>query len=297
MRKFFLNKRGVTLIELIIYISLVSVILVVTLNFGWRVLLGQIKTQFIREVQQNGRLSLEQINRLIRQASAINSPSPGGFDTVLSLEMPDYNLDPTVINISENKILITQGGNSPVEITNNKVKVKNLRFTNLSYDNTPGIVSVEIDIEHVDSPPLSSSPPLFTFKSSTSLMPGGIAASEPGTCQGISDPCNIFTDSVSCTNQDGCQWNPGSCQGECTPCGQLGLFDCFFQDGCSWNWWRWRCQGTCASCDGFGNQSDCESQSGCVWENYYCYGEAVSCEEYTTEVSCSSQQGCEWLAP
>ena len=142
--------KGFTLIELVIYIGIVAVILIVLFNFGWEIIYLNVKSQAWREVQQNSRLAMEKITESILGASTVNSPLPGNSTNLLSLAMQDLNLDPTIFEIKADKLTITQGGTGPYQLTNNRVKVINLQFTNLSYQDAPGTIKVQLTIEHVN---------------------------------------------------------------------------------------------------------------------------------------------------
>jgi type II secretory pathway pseudopilin PulG len=147
--------RGFTLIEFIIYIAIVGGILIVTFNFGGEIIYGNVKSQAMREVQQNSRLAIEKITEAILEASDINNPVSGNSDATLSLVMQDLHLSPTIFEITDGKLMVTQRKNGPHELTNNRVKVTKLQFTNISYANTPGTIRVQMTIEHVNPNNLS----------------------------------------------------------------------------------------------------------------------------------------------
>ncbi|MBD3208669.1 MAG: hypothetical protein GF370_04435 [Candidatus Nealsonbacteria bacterium] len=295
MNKYFPNEKGVTLIELIIYISIVTVVLIVTIDFAWLIIFGQVESQTEREVQQNGNLAMEKITRLIRQSSGVNHPLLGEEDNYVSLAMESPESDPTIISLFQERIVLSQREGGPVFLTNNRVRIEDLVFHNLSYSETPGTIKINIEVSNQSSGQLKPYQSSLSLQSSVSLMPGGTPSAESGFCYGEPSACDSYGESFSCTNQDGCSWHAGSCFGECESCEQLGLFQCFlYQDGCSWNFWRWRCEGSCVACEDITSWSDCRDQIGCSWDDAYCYGEAVSCEDFTTQVTCSAQEGCSW---
>ena len=169
-------QKGFTLIELIIYIGIVAAVLLVAFNFTWEVIYGNVKSQAIREVQQNARFAMEKIAITTEEALTINSPTPGNSANFLSLEMADPNLNPTIFDVSNNKLRITQGITSYYELTNNRVKVTALQFTNLSYAETPGTIRVEMTIDHVNPAGRSEYAVSFDIKSTSTLVYGGAAA-------------------------------------------------------------------------------------------------------------------------
>lgn len=97
--------KGFTLIELIIYIAIVSAVLVLSSSFTWNIIQGETKTMAYREVQQNARFALEKISRVIRA---------GGQD-------------PTTVFTVSNGILYQQG----TPLTTDQVRVTNLQFTSI----------------------------------------------------------------------------------------------------------------------------------------------------------------------
>lgn len=70
------KEKGTTLIEFLIYITIVALVLTAAGAIVLNVLFGKAKLGAIEEVSQNGRLSLEKIADTIRNAEAINSPVP-----------------------------------------------------------------------------------------------------------------------------------------------------------------------------------------------------------------------------
>jgi len=291
------NGAGFTLIELIIYIGIVAIILLVAFNFGWEIIYGNVKSRVVRETQQNARFAMERIAREIRKARAINTPGPGGSSNILSLEMADPNLDPTVFDVSDGKLRIAQGTLGPYELTNDRVIVSALQFTNLSYQGTPGTIQLDIVIGHANPAGRTEYVASVDLNSTISLVPGGAGLVEGGLCQGTPTACGNFGDQPSCENQGGCSWDPGSCVGTCTPCKSLGLFECLSQGGCEWNLRSLKCQGNCTSCDNYTDQGSCGGQLGCSWMSSFCLGTATSCEAYTTQTICISQEGCQWITP
>lgn len=142
------NKKGFTLIELLIYLGIVAGLLVVAGAFTWSIIKGSAKSACVREVQQNGRLAMEIITREIKAASGINSPLDGESADTLSLIMSDSGLNPTIFELSDSKILLTQGIDGPYALTADQVLVSNLDFTNLSYADTPGTIRIEMTLDY-----------------------------------------------------------------------------------------------------------------------------------------------------
>jgi len=168
-----MKNLGFTLIEFLIYIAILAVILIFTTGFLWDIILGNIKETSWQEVQQNSRFALTKISQEIKKATGVNSPLPGNSGSSLSLVMADPDLNPTVFDIVDGKLRITKGINGPYEITSGQVIVTNLNFINLSYEDTPGTIQIEMTIERVNPSNRIEYLASVDLKLSVSLVSGG----------------------------------------------------------------------------------------------------------------------------
>ncbi len=195
--------KGFTLIEFIIYIAILAVVLLVSFNFSWQIIFSNEKAQSQREVQQNARFVMEKISRILRQAKSVNTPSPGSSANILSLEMKDPLLDPTVFEITDNKLYITQGADPSYELTNNRVEVSNIQFRNLSFADTPETIQIDISLKHVNPSGRTEYDVSFDFKLSEGLAFGEGSAPPPSECwgtEGICDPACQYADPGTTTD-------------------------------------------------------------------------------------------------
>jgi Tfp pilus assembly protein PilW len=167
-----MKNQSFTLIELLLYIAIISLVLVSVTGFFWNIASGNIKEKSYQEVQQNGRFAIAKMTQEIKKAIGINSPTPGSSANSLSLIMPDSNLNPTIFDVSGGKIRITQGASAPIELTTDQVLVSNLQFTNLSYLNTPGTLRVEMTLENLNPSGKSEYKASLDLKTTVSLLKG-----------------------------------------------------------------------------------------------------------------------------
>ena len=170
-----MKNRGFTLIELLIYAAIVGSISVFTAGFLWNIIWGGVKESSYLEVQQNARLSLLKMEREIKKASGIVSPLPGQNGDTLVLEMANPDLNPVIFDTNQGTLRISQGSGSPVEITSDDVRVDNISFSNLSYPDTPGVISVEMGISRINPENKNEYRAQINLETSISLFPGGAA--------------------------------------------------------------------------------------------------------------------------
>jgi len=170
-----MKKPGFTLIEFLIYISIVAGILVLMIGFFWNIIFGNIKENSYQEIQQNGRFAMTKMTQEIKKAKSIIFPLPGSSSNLLSLEMANPNLNPTVFGLQNGKLRITQGVSGPYFLTTDRVIISNLQFINLSYENTPGTIQIEMKIEHSNPAGRIEYQASIDLKSTISLLKGGAA--------------------------------------------------------------------------------------------------------------------------
>lgn len=128
------HQSGFTLIELILYIALVSIFISGAIFFAWDVIYGREKVFQQQMIEQNGRAALSRVAYEIRRAKDIQSVA--GNQIVL-----DNDSSTTTIFLLEGAIQIITEGAGPYELTSNQVKVTSLSFTDLTSSNkdTKGI--------------------------------------------------------------------------------------------------------------------------------------------------------------
>lgn len=128
-----LNK-GYTLIELILYVALISVFVSGAVYFAWDIIYGRVKSGVQQEVTQNLRHASGRIIYEIRNAQGVNSIGP----SLISLAMTDSARNPTAFDVYDGRLRIGFGSGgscpttSPCTLTSDEVTVTNLTFTDLS---------------------------------------------------------------------------------------------------------------------------------------------------------------------
>lgn len=138
---------GFTLIEFIMYTTIVGVILLAVGAIGINIFFNKAKLTAVDEVSQNSRFVLEKITYAIRNAEIINSPSLGTSGTSLSLQMADLSKNPTLFDLNNGFVRIKEGAGNYINLTTDEVVITNLQFSNLSYTGTPGTMRIEITVK------------------------------------------------------------------------------------------------------------------------------------------------------
>lgn len=142
---------GFTLVELLLYISIASVMLLAISAFLSVLLESRIKNQTVAEVEQQGLQVMQRITHVARNASGINTPTQGASATSLSLATYTGVTNPTVFDLSAGTIRVKEGASAVVSLTNSKVTASELTFQNLTRTGTAGAVHVQFTLSYVNT--------------------------------------------------------------------------------------------------------------------------------------------------
>ena len=139
--------KGFTLLEVVLYIALISIVLVAVTYFTWDIIYGGVKTFAVREVQQNARFAIERLTFEIKKAEGVDS-------IATDFVVLDNGIDPDVtlrFDVPNKKITIQEGAGPQQDLTTNDVEVTNGRFTYLSYTypgaTTPATENIKIEMD------------------------------------------------------------------------------------------------------------------------------------------------------
>lgn len=148
------HRLAFSLIELILYVALVSIVITGVIQIGWDLMYGRVKSQVYQEVNQNLRLATKRITYELRNATAINTLSAGE----VCLASSDTTHNPTRIYVAGGQIRIGWGGGSAdcstvthdEPLTSNLVSVPLLQFTDLSSNPDSTHIQYRITVEHLN---------------------------------------------------------------------------------------------------------------------------------------------------
>jgi hypothetical protein len=119
---------GFTLIELILYIAIVTMMMGTLIPFSWNIIEGGVKSNTNREIFTQGQYVATRITFEIRNAIGINSVS----SNQISLVTANPLTNPTVISLNAGTINLQQGTANPFALNSVNTTAQSLTFTNYS---------------------------------------------------------------------------------------------------------------------------------------------------------------------
>jgi type II secretory pathway pseudopilin PulG len=149
MKRFCKLRKGFTLVEMLLYVAISSIMLFSLSLLLTFLLSSRIKNQSIGDVNQQGLQVMQLVTQTIRNAKSIDSPAIGLTSNTLSVTMFDPLHSPTIFAVVNGVMQITEGSGASIALTNSHVTVSSLLFQNISSaSSTDRIIKVSFVIDH-----------------------------------------------------------------------------------------------------------------------------------------------------
>src|SRR3989338_5850578 len=97
--KFKTDKKGFTIIELLIYITLISIFVTSAITFSWDIIYGRERTNRQQTVEQSARIALSKITYEIQRAENIISVSDNKIELDNGSSATEISLNSGVLQI------------------------------------------------------------------------------------------------------------------------------------------------------------------------------------------------------
>ncbi len=135
-------KKGFTLIEMLIAISIFTVIAIAFIGILSVVTQVQVQSSSSAAVNQESQFLLQKLQYYIQTAGIIDIPTSTPTST-LKFDVASSSLDPSYITLASGTVYLQQTGSGTLQpLTSNKVYVSNLLFTRRA--NPPGHDAVSV---------------------------------------------------------------------------------------------------------------------------------------------------------
>ena len=163
----FINKKGLTLVEVVVFVAVFSIILLVVVSSLFWMSSSGFKTKADREAGENARRVLEIMNYEIRGAKSIYTPTT--TSNQLSLETSRYLLvgeNGTFVDffLCGSAICFKKESQNPISLTSDSVQVTNLSFLQILNNGKPSIkINLTVNYNNDSSVSLNSTVSLRNY--------------------------------------------------------------------------------------------------------------------------------------
>lgn len=141
------NTAGFTLIELILYVSIASSVLLLATMAAISLLDVKMKNRAIAEVEQQGTHAMFTVLSAIRNSESITFPTTGISSTTITLNVYPAPDDPTRFDLLNQQLRMFRGVGAAVPLTSTAVQVTSFRVSNISRPTTPGVARVHLTLQ------------------------------------------------------------------------------------------------------------------------------------------------------
>lgn len=141
---------GFTLIELIIYITVIGIIAAGIVTYSIDLTTTSQKARVKIEVQQSARFAMERMLQELRASNGVNvgSSTFGSSPGVLSINVETPADSPTVFDVNSGLLRITQGAGSAEPLIADHLEVTNLVFENRSNSSRTQNIKIALTVAH-----------------------------------------------------------------------------------------------------------------------------------------------------
>jgi type II secretory pathway pseudopilin PulG len=143
-------QNGITLIETLVYTAIFSMFILTLASFSDSIQTTRLRNQSILEVHSQGSSAIRIMTYTIRNAVQVNSPVISNSGTSISLETIDPLTNPTIFMMATGTLYMQEGTGDPVALTNNRVEVQSLVFSNFSRVSTPDTIKIRFSLKNSD---------------------------------------------------------------------------------------------------------------------------------------------------
>jgi len=159
------NKKGFTLIEVIVYVAILGAVVVSFISFALAVNQLKNKAYVVAETNSNLRIAADLISRKIRAAQNVVSPSLGDSAAALVLDMPGTDPDLSFY-LNQGAIYLEEVGGETTALTSADVNILSLSFDNYGTNSSLSNIHYTIEAEYKNN---SSSDYKYENKLETSV--------------------------------------------------------------------------------------------------------------------------------
>lgn len=126
------NNRGVTMIEIILYLAISAIIFFACFSVLELINQSKVKSQITLEVEYQGQILMTKILQSIRDSKKANMPLPQASGSNLSLNTYNSSVDPTIFTFSSGNLTVKEGVGSEIPLNSSKVSISDISFSNNS---------------------------------------------------------------------------------------------------------------------------------------------------------------------
>jgi hypothetical protein len=143
------NRKGTTLVEILMYFALLSVVMGAVMSFAFLIVDMSTKSQSLRETQANLEFITRNLVASVQTARDIDETNSvfGVDDGRLALVVNDAGRSPTQYYVENENLYVKYGSSDPVQLNSDAITCTSLNFTKISQLKMPDQVGIDAVFE------------------------------------------------------------------------------------------------------------------------------------------------------
>ena len=147
------EEKGITLVEVLVYITLLALASVIIISFVISLITTQNKINLEKDTWENAQFAIERISRGIQKASTIDEGessfdvNPGELTLNTYINSGDINTTPVKFFILNDRLYVKEGSAAAEPLTGENVSVTNFYLKKYSPASVSPVVQVDITVE------------------------------------------------------------------------------------------------------------------------------------------------------
>lgn len=125
-------RQGTTLLEVIVYVALFSLLLGLTMTSLYQILDGSTRNRINQEVETEAGFLMQKIEWILLGTDVINQPAAGASSSLLSVQKYNFSPNPVVFDLDSGKMKMARGGEPAVVLNSDGVRIEQLVFDHLA---------------------------------------------------------------------------------------------------------------------------------------------------------------------
>jgi type II secretory pathway component PulJ len=143
------NSQGFTLIETIIYIGLLAIILVFLVAFFQQTTFAKAKINERLDNLDNAQYALDRLTWYLENSLEVKEPAAGQNSTQLVVNTLVSDKNPVKFFVENKQLKMQIGDEEALDLTNNRLEVQEINFTNQGFVNQPAIIQIKMTVGSV----------------------------------------------------------------------------------------------------------------------------------------------------
>jgi len=147
------QKKGFTLMEILLYMTIASGILFAIISFSMQIMEVSKKSSDMQEIENNIEYISNKLSLTIQTAASIDDDDSNFDDDIgtLILNMSDIDKTPTIFYLEDEAIYLDEGGNTGIKMNSDFTKCTQLRFAKVETVKSSDQVIIDMQCEPINS--------------------------------------------------------------------------------------------------------------------------------------------------